>query len=141
MIVVLFIDEQVILAATATMPNAMSMMNFATLHRTAPTRFLPQKLHTTKPDLVQGINVPTLEGTDHIPSITVPDMGNISAGHSPAAVPTIIEAVVSEDTPCTPHLATVAALATHLLMDAPITTHAMTPSISQLPCETTSCNS
>ena len=33
-------------------------MNLATLHRTAPTRFLPQEHHATKKDFIQGIDIP-----------------------------------------------------------------------------------
>ena len=78
------------------MPSVMAVMNFATMHRTAPTRFFPQKHHATKTDLIQGIDKPTPEGTDHIPCIMVPDMGDILAGHSPTAIPTMTEAAVSE---------------------------------------------
>ena len=39
MIDVLFLDEQVILAATAQMPSLRSVINLATLHMTAPTQF------------------------------------------------------------------------------------------------------
>ena len=74
--------KQVILIATALMPSVMVVMNLTTLHRTAPTRFCPQECHTTKTDLTQGINTPTIEGRDHT-SIMVPDIGDISAGHSP----------------------------------------------------------
>ena len=102
-------------------------MNLATLHRTVPTRFLPQEHHATRTDLIQGINISTPKGTDHTPPILVPDMGDISAGHSPATIPTVTKATVLEGTPCTPHPATTAALATLQLMDAPITTHAETP--------------
>ena len=91
MIYVLFVDEQVILAATALMPSV--VMNLATLHRTGPTRFLHQGHCTTKTDLVQGINIPTPKGTDCIPPIMVPDMGDIAAGHSPT---TTTKAAVSE---------------------------------------------
>ena len=43
----LFVDVQVILAATALMPSVIAVMNLAILHRTAPTRFLHQ--NTTPP--------------------------------------------------------------------------------------------
>ena len=43
----------------------MAVMNLATLHRTAPTRFLPQEHNATKTDLIQGIDLTTTEGTDH----------------------------------------------------------------------------
>ena len=52
MIDLLFVDKQVIMATTALMSSAMAMILLATLHTTAPTRFLPQKHHTTKTDLV-----------------------------------------------------------------------------------------
>ena len=77
---VLFVDKQAILAATSLMPSVMDVMNFATLCRTAPTRFLLQEHHTMKTDLSQGINTLTTDGTGHIP-IMVPDIGDISAGH------------------------------------------------------------
>ena len=121
---VLFVDKQVILAATTLTPSVTAVMNLATLHRTALSRFLSKEHHATKTDLVQGINTPTPKGTDHTPFITVPDMKDISAGHSPT---TMTEAAVSEDTPHAPHPATAAAPTTLWLMDAPITTHAMTP--------------
>ena len=44
--------------------------------------------------------------------IIVPDIGDISAGHSPAPIPTVTEAVVLEGTPYTPLQATTAAHAT-----------------------------
>ena len=58
------------------MPTIMAVMNLATLCRTSPTRFLHQEHHATKTDLIQGINTPTTEGTDHIP-IMIPDIGDI----------------------------------------------------------------
>ena len=86
MIEVLFVDEQVILATTVPMPSAMAVMNLATFPSSDPTRLLPQEHHTTKTDLIQGINIPTPKGTDHTPLIMVPDMEDISAGHSPTAI-------------------------------------------------------
>ena len=56
--------------------------------------------------------MPTLEGTDNTPPIMVPDMGGILAGHSPATIPTLTEAAVSEGTPHAPYLATAAVHAT-----------------------------
>ena len=99
MIDVLFVDEQVILPATAQMPSVMAVMNLATLHKTAPTRFLPQEHHVTKTDFIQGISILTPKGTGHTPPIIAPGMGDILAGHSPAAIPTMTEAEVSEGTP------------------------------------------
>ena len=127
MIDVLFVDKQPLLATTTLMPSGMAVMNLATLHRTSPTRFLPQEHHTTKTDLLQGINIPIPKGTDHTPPIMVPDMGDVSAGHSPATIPTVTEAAVLQGTPCAPLPATAAAHATLWLMDAPITTLAVTP--------------
>ena len=125
MIDVLFVDEQEILAATALMSSAIAVMNLATLHRTAPTRFLPQEHHTTETDLVQGINILTPKGTDHTLFIMVPGMGDISAGSSPISIPTMTEAAVSEGTSHAPHPATAAARTTLQPMDSPITTHTM----------------
>ena len=76
------------------MPSVMAIMNLATLCMTAPTRFLHWEHYASKTDLIQGINIPTPKGTDHTPSIMVPDMGDISVGHSPAAVSTMTEAAV-----------------------------------------------
>ena len=120
-------DKQFILAATALMSSVITVVNLATLHRTAPTRFLPQEHHTTKTDLIQDIDIPTSEGTDHTPLIMVPDMGDISSGHSPAAIPTATEAAVSEGTPHSPHPATAAACAALWPVEASINTHTMTP--------------
>ena len=69
MIDVLFVDAQVTLATTAQMPSVLAVMNLAILHKTAPTRFLHQEHHTTKTDLVQGIETPTRKGTGHTPPI------------------------------------------------------------------------
>ena len=78
MIDVLFLNEWVILTATAPMHSITNVMNLATLHRTDPTRFLPQEHQATKTDLIQGIDIPTPGGTDHTPPIMVPDMADIS---------------------------------------------------------------
>ena len=72
-------------------------------------------------DLIQGINTPTTEGKDH--TIMVPDIGDISAGHSPAPIPTMTEAAVLEGTPHAPLQATTAACSTLEPMNA----HAMKP--------------
>ena len=52
MIDVLFVNEWVILAATALMHSVTAVVNLATLHRTATTRFLSQEHHATKTDLI-----------------------------------------------------------------------------------------
>ena len=98
-----FVDKQVILAATAMMCSVIGAMSLATLHRIAPTRFLPQEHHTIKTDLIQGINISTPKGTDHTLPIMVPDMGEISAGHSPMTILTLTGTGVSEDTHHAPH--------------------------------------
>ena len=103
------------------MPSVMAVMNLATLHRTAPTRFLPQEHHGTKTYLIQGIDTPTTEGTDHTP-IMVQDIGDISTGHSPTTIPTMREAAAIEGTPHGPLSAIAAACATLWPMDASITT-------------------
>ena len=90
------VDEWVILPATVPVHSVMAVMNLATLHRTAPTRFLHKECHATKTDAVQGTDIPTPKGTDHIPLIMVQDMGGISAGHSPTTIPTTTGAAVSE---------------------------------------------
>ena len=119
MIGVLFVDKQVILASTAPIYSVMVVMNLTTLHRTAQRRFLPQEHHTTKTDLVQGIDITTPEGTHHTPPIMVPDIGDISAGHSPNTVPCMTGTAVSEGTYFTPHPTTAAAHAALQPMDAP----------------------
>ena len=119
-------DAQVILAATSLIPSVMGVMNLATLCRTAPTIFLPQEHHATKTDLIEGINTSSTKGTDHTP-IMVLDIGDISAGHSPAAIPTMTEAAVLEGTPHIPLPATAAVHAALWPIDTPITTHTMTP--------------
>ena len=91
------------------MPSAMAGMNLATLHMTASTRVLSQEHHTSKTDIIQGIDIPTPKRTDHTPPIMDPDMGDIPAGQSPAAILTATEATVSEGTPYGPHPAPAAA--------------------------------
>ena len=100
MIDVLFVDAQVIVATTTLMLSVMAVMDLAILHRIAPTRLLHQEHHATKKDLIQGIDTPTTEGTDHAP-IMVPDIGDISADYSPTIIPITIEEAVLEDTPHT----------------------------------------
>ena len=127
MIDFLFADKLVILATTALIHGVTAVMNLATLHRTAPTRFLTQEHHATKTHLIQGINMPTLEGTDHNPPAMVTDMGDISTGHNHATIPTVTGAVaVSESTNHAPHPVTAAAHATLWLRDASIVICAVT---------------
>ena len=90
----MFVDEWVILATTAPLCSVTAVMNLVTLHRTAPRRFLPQEHHSTKTDLNEGINIPTPKETDHTLPIMFPDMGDISAGHNPATILTVIGAAV-----------------------------------------------
>ena len=80
----------------------MAMMNLATLHRTAPTRFLPPEHHGMKTDLIQGIDIPTPKGTNHTPPIMLLDMGVILAGHSHTTIPTVTEAALHCSTSCCP---------------------------------------
>ena len=92
--------NRVILATTALIPSVIAVMNLAILPRTASTRFLHQEHYATIADLIQGINTSTTEGTYHTP-VMVPDIGDISVGHSPTLVPTATDAAVLEGTPCT----------------------------------------
>ena len=55
----LFVDRQAIFANTAPMCSVTAAMNFATLHKTVPTRFLPKKHHATKTGLIQGHDTPS----------------------------------------------------------------------------------
>ena len=126
MIDVLFVDGQVILVTTALMSSVTVAMNLVTLHKTAPTRFLPQEHHVTKTNLIQGIDIPTPKGTDHTPPTMVTDMGDISTNHNPVSIPTTTGAAVSEYTHCAPHQATTEAHAALWLMDAPTAIHTMT---------------
>ena len=99
MIDALFVDEQDILAATAPMHSVTAVMNVATLHRNAPTRFPNQEHHATKTDLVQGINRPTPKRTDHTPPSMGTEMRDISTNQNHATIPTITgAAAVSEGT-------------------------------------------
>ena len=125
MIDVLFVDEQVILVTTVLMPSVMAVMNLAILDTTALTKFLHQESHATKTNLIQGIDTPTTKGTDHTPIID-PDIGDISAGHSPTTILTTTKAAVLEGTPHTPLPATAAACTVLQEMGAPITPHAVT---------------
>ena len=114
------------MATTALMPTVMAVMNLAIFHRTAQTRFLHQEHHATKTYLIQGIYAPTTKGTDHTP-IMFPDIGDISADHSPAAIPTVTEAAVLKGTPCTLLPATAADHIALQLRDAPVTPYAVIP--------------
>ena len=119
MIYVLFVDKQVILAATVPM-LCNSFDEFGHFAQVCPDKIPASGTHhTTKTDLIQGIHIPTPKGTEYTPPIMVPDIGNISAGYSSATIPTVTEAAVSEDTPHTPHPATITAHATLWPMDAP----------------------
>ena len=62
MIDALFVDEGVILATTAPMHSVTAVMNLATLHKTAPTRFLHQEHHAMKTDFIPGHDTPTPKG-------------------------------------------------------------------------------
>ena len=127
MIDVLFLDQWVILAATAPVCNVTAVMNSAILHEIAPTRFLYQKYHTTKTDLIQGHDTPVFKGTYHTPPTMDTHMGDISTDHNHTTISTTTEAaVVQEGTHHTSHLDTAVAHATLWLMDAPIATHTMT---------------
>ena len=108
------------------MPSVMAVMNLATLPRIAPIRFLHQEHHSTMADLIQCIDTPTTRGTDHTP-IMVPDIGDITADHSPHPVHTMTEAAALEGTSCTLLPATATACAAFQSMDAPITPCAMLP--------------
>ena len=109
------------------MHSVTAVMILATLHKTAPTRFLPQEHHSTKTGLVPGHNTPTHKGTDHTPPTRGRDMGDISAGHNHANIPTVTgAAALTDNRHCTPYPATIAAGVTLSLMDAPVTTHTMT---------------
>ena len=101
-------------------------MKLDTLPRTVLTRFLQEECHATMTDLIQGINTPTTGGTDHTP-IMAPNMRDVSGGHSPTPIPTMMETSVLEG--ILPLPATTAVCATLQPMDAPITPHTLTPTI------------
>ena len=127
MIGALFMDEQVILAATDLMHNVTTAMNLATLCRTAPTGFLCQAHHTTQTGLIQGNDTPTPKGTNHTPPTMGTYIGNISTNHNNTFIPTATgAAAVSEGTHHALHPATTVDHATLWPMDAPIATCAMT---------------
>ena len=75
-------DKCVILAVIALIHSVTAVMNLTTLQRTAP-RFLPQKCHVTKTDLIQSMDIPIPQGTDHNPPTMVTDMVDISIKHNP----------------------------------------------------------
>ena len=81
MIDALFVDEWVILSSTAPMHSVTAVMNSATLHKTAPTRFLPPEHHATKTGLIQGHDIPTATGTDRTPPTMGTDIGDITTDH------------------------------------------------------------
>ena len=119
MIDALFVDELVILAITALMHSVIAVMNFSTLHRSAPKRFLCQEHHTTKTGLVQGNDTPTPKGTDHAQPTMGTGIGDISINHNHAVIPTATETIaVSEGTHCTPHPAAAVAYPALWSMDA-----------------------
>ena len=106
----LFVDEHVILATTALMCSVTAMMNSATLHKTAPPRFLHQEHHATMTGLIPGHDTSTPKGTSHNSPTMGTDMGDISANHNHIFIPTMTRAAaVTEGTHCTPHPATTVA--------------------------------
>ena len=122
-----FVDRQAILAATDPMCSVIAAMNLATLHKTAPTRFLSQEHHSTKIGLILGHDTLTPEGTDQNLLTIDTDMGDISTNLNHTANSTVTgAAAVTEDTHCTPHPAIAVAHATLWLTDALITSHAKT---------------
>ena len=64
-------------------------VNLAILHRTAPTRFLPQEHYTTETGLIQGHDISTWKGTDHTPPTMSTNIGDNSTNHNHAAIPTM----------------------------------------------------
>ena len=99
MIDALFLDRQAILATTAPMCSVTAVMNLATLHKTTPTRFLPQENHATKTGLIPGHNTCTPKATDHNPLTIDTDIGGISTNHKHTADPTVTgAAAVTEGT-------------------------------------------
>ena len=115
---VLSVDRQVILAATALMCSVMVVMNLTILPRTAPTAFHHQEHHANTEDLIQDINTTTTVETDQT-SIMVPDLGDITADHSPTPINTMTEATTLEGTPYSLLPSITAAHATLQPKDAP----------------------
>ena len=114
---VLFVDEQVILAATALMHSVTAGMNSATLLRIGSTRCLPQEHHSTKMGVILDHNTSTCEETDHIQPIIGTGMEYNSTSNSHANISTMTgAAAVTDDTHCAPHPVTTAAC-TFLLAD------------------------
>ena len=104
-----------------------AVMNLATLHMTAPTRFLHWEHHTTKTGVIPGHNTMKPKETDYTQPTMGTDMGDISTNHNDATFPTMTEAAaVPDGTHHSPHPATTVAHAALWLMDAPIATQAMT---------------
>ena len=106
------------------MPSLMAVINLVILPRPSPTKFLHQEHHATTEDLIQGINTPTTGETDITP-IMVPDIGDITADHSPSPVHPVTKAAALEGTPHTLLPATAAAHTTLQSMDPLVTLHAM----------------
>ena len=113
MIDALFVDEQVILAATAPLSSVTAVMNLATLHKTGQIIFLPKEHHATRRDLVPGYNASTHKRTDNTPPTMDTDIGDISTDHNHSDIPTRTgAATATEDTHHTPHPVTAAAQTT-----------------------------
>ena len=70
-------------------------------------------------DLIQNINTLTTGGTDHSP-VMIPDIGDITADHSPTPIYDVTEAATSEGTPHALLIAITAAPTALQLMDVPI---------------------
>ena len=105
-----------------------SCNEFGHFAQDCPNKIPPSGNHATKRGLIQGHDTPTPKGTDHIPPTMGTDMGDISTDHNHAAIPTTTGAVaVPEGTHHAPYPADTVAHATLRPMDAPITTHAITP--------------
>ena len=122
-----FVNEQVILVASAPMHSVTAVMNLTTLHKTAQTQYLHQEHHATKTGLIPGNDTPTPKGTDNTQPTMGTNIGDISTNHNHATIPTLTGAgAVTEGTQCPPHPATTVANAALWLMDAPITTCTMT---------------
>ena len=140
MIDVLFVDEWVILVATAPMHSVTAVINLGTLHKTAPTRFL---LKNTMPP--RWISFKTLKYPYPKGQITLhllwSQIWEILTDHNPATIPKMRGTAVSEGTYPAPHPVTAAVHATLQLMDAPITICAMaclSSIVTPLPTLTTS---
>ena len=127
----LFVNEWVILAAIALVHSVTAVMNLATLHMTAPTRFLCQEPPSMKTDLFQGNDTPKPKGTDHIPPTMGRDKQDISNDHNFTTISTRKgAAAVSEGTHHPPHSVTTVAYDALWVMDTPVISLAMTHPIS-----------